>query len=89
MPAVATAPASPVLVVEPLVSQVPPGGDDQEAAQWFLISVPVGRERHVIGVGVYVPPRIEVIDFDDLTPAEQDAVRHGLASGNEQPFQLL
>lgn len=53
----------------------------------IFITAPEGDEQEVIFAGIYVPEHTEQVDFVDLTPAEQYAVRQVLQIPEEDPLR--
>lgn len=68
-------------VVEKIAS-----ADEAKAEQRvaFLLKAPGADGRPVIAVGVYLPPRMERVNLDDLPPAQQVAVRQVLDLDEEE-----
>ncbi|NQT16698.1 MAG: hypothetical protein HQ582_28330 [Planctomycetes bacterium] len=54
------------------------------AAMPIFITLPEGDKQRVIATGIYVPEHTEPLDFLDLTPAEQHAVRQVLGIPEEK-----
>jgi hypothetical protein len=52
----------------------------------LVLTVRDGDEQRVVATGVYRPPRVKSVRLEDLTPAEQAAVRRVIATKEEVCF---
>lgn len=93
-PIASTDPESKAPAQEGVASPVPNASDDalpaQAALAWRFVITSADAQggRRVVATGVYIPERSREVTFDELSPAEQYAVRRALGSDHKPQWQL-